>query len=59
MTINTGDRGLGDPAARPLTRPAGSTATSAQALTAGLATLPGSEDTLFRDPFSDFAPSGR
>ncbi len=25
----------------------------------GLATVLGSEDTLFRDPFADFAPSGR
>jgi hypothetical protein len=26
---------------------------------AGLAALLGSEDSLFRDPFADFAPSGR
>ena len=59
VTSNPGDVGLPAAAGRSNPRPAGSAGTPALALAASLATLLGSEDTLFRDPFADFAPSGR
>lgn len=62
MTPPTGDRGRAGEARPASLRPAANPTVPVPgppALAAGLAALLASEDTLFRDPFADFAPSGR
>ncbi|MEO8139734.1 MAG: hypothetical protein ABI742_08815 [Gemmatimonadota bacterium] len=59
MTRTGGDSARTSEAGRPATGPRAVGTAAPLPLAAGLAAQLGSEDTLFRDPFADFAPSGR
>ncbi len=59
MTPATTDGARTEEAGRGPSRPAPSAAAAASSQIGALAAVLGSEDSLFRDPFADFTPSGR
>jgi hypothetical protein len=59
VTGTTGDAGRPNGTGNASPRPAGVVASTGAPLPLGLPGVLGSEDSLFRDPFADFAPSGR